>query len=72
MKLENDDGSRSTSILNEIVKMANQNIENKEVAKDEKYKVKVGQRQHEDKDLMQFLYQQTFNQICTMVEPKRK
>jgi len=52
--------------------MANQNIEQKETAEHEKYKVKVHQKQHEDKDIMQFLYQQTFNQICTMVEPKRK
>ena len=61
MKLKHDDVSRSTSILNEIVNMANQNIEQKEIAQHEKYKVKVHQKQHLDKDLMQYLYQQTFN-----------
>ena len=72
MELENDDSSRATSILNEIVNMANQNIEKKEIAHHEEYKVRVHQKQHLDKDLMQYLYQQTFNQICTMMEPKRK
>jgi hypothetical protein len=44
MKLEYDDASRSTSILNEIFNMANQNIEERERAQHQRYDVKVHQQ----------------------------